>query len=142
MPCGKDGPGRVIHRIRAKTSREYGQPIVTVKAVAVHDGRIEIDGDKLELALWRHDPGMPAVGARCSRGLEAEIPSARSNLKRLMQPYPAGAGGVVPKPGFRAVLRRLHSPHPKLRREATDAAGRRGQSGVRTGTARRKEGVS
>jgi hypothetical protein len=55
--CGSYGPGHLMHWIQAKKSHEEGQPIIKVKVVAVHDdGRVEIQGDDLELMLWYHDP--------------------------------------------------------------------------------------
>jgi hypothetical protein len=46
-----------MHWIQGKKSLEDGQPIIKVKVVAVHDdGRVEIEGDDLELTLWYHDP--------------------------------------------------------------------------------------
>ena len=46
-----------MHWIQGKKSHEGGQPIIKVKVVAVHDdGRVEIQGDGLELMLWYHDP--------------------------------------------------------------------------------------
>jgi hypothetical protein len=67
MSCGSYGPGHVMHWIQAKKSHEDGQPIISVKIVAVHDdGRVEIEGDDVQLTLWHHDPGRlrSALGAR------------------------------------------------------------------------------
>lgn len=55
--CGFYRPGHQMHWIQGKKSHEDGQPIIKVKVVAVHDdGRVDIQGDDLELTLWYHDP--------------------------------------------------------------------------------------
>lgn len=54
--CGSYGPGHLVHWIQAKKTHEPGQPIIKVKVVAVHDdGRVDIEGDGLNLTLWNHD---------------------------------------------------------------------------------------
>jgi hypothetical protein len=46
-----------MHWIQGKKAHEDGQPTIKVKVVAVHDdGRVEIEGDDLQLMLWYHDP--------------------------------------------------------------------------------------
>jgi hypothetical protein len=46
-----------MHWIQAKKSHEDGQPIIKVTVVAVHDdGRVDIEGQELNLTLWYHDP--------------------------------------------------------------------------------------
>ena len=32
------------------------QPVIEVSIVVHHDGRVDIEGDELKLALWNHDP--------------------------------------------------------------------------------------
>ncbi|OBI45652.1 hypothetical protein A5707_01760 [Mycobacterium kyorinense] len=45
-----------MHLIQGKKAHEPGQPIITVKVVAVYDdGRLDIEGDDLHLTLWHHD---------------------------------------------------------------------------------------
>src|SRR5215211_4537055 len=56
--CGSYGPGHLMHWIQGKKSHEDGQPVIKVKVVGVHDdGRVEIEGQELQLSLWYHDPG-------------------------------------------------------------------------------------
>lgn len=46
-----------MHWIQAKQSHEPDQPVISVKVVAVQeDGRIDVEGDAVELTLWHHDP--------------------------------------------------------------------------------------
>jgi len=55
--CGSYGPGHIMHWIQGKKAHEDRQPTIKVKVVAVHDdGRVEIEGDELQLMLWYHDP--------------------------------------------------------------------------------------
>jgi hypothetical protein len=45
-----------MHWIQGKKAHD-GQPTIKVMVVAVHDdGRVEIEGDDLQLMLWYHDP--------------------------------------------------------------------------------------
>ena len=55
--CGSYGPGHRMHWIQGKKSFEPRQLTAKVKAVAVHDdGRVDIEGQGLNLTLWYHDP--------------------------------------------------------------------------------------
>jgi hypothetical protein len=54
--CRLYGPGHQMHWIQAKKSREGEQPMIDVSVLVHHDGRIDVEGDELRLAMWNHDP--------------------------------------------------------------------------------------
>lgn len=53
--CKSYFPGHQVHWIQAKKSME-DQPVIEVSIVVHHDGRVDVEGDELKLALWNHDP--------------------------------------------------------------------------------------
>jgi hypothetical protein len=54
--CRSYRPGHQVHWIQAKKSVEDEQPVIDVSIVVHDDGRVDIEGDELELTLWNHDP--------------------------------------------------------------------------------------
>jgi hypothetical protein len=50
-------------------SWEDEQPMIDVSIVAHHDGRVDLEGDELKLAMWNHDPDrLRDVVDYCGRG--------------------------------------------------------------------------
>ena len=54
--CKSYRPGHHVHWIQAKKAVEEEQPVIGVAVVVHDDGRVDIDGDDLNLTLWNHDP--------------------------------------------------------------------------------------
>ena len=54
--CRLYRPGHQVHWIQAKKSVEEQQPVIDVAVVVHDDGRIDIQGDDLNLTAWNHDP--------------------------------------------------------------------------------------
>ena len=54
--CKSYRPGHQVHWIQAKKAVEEQQPVIGVAVVVHDDGRVDIDGDDLNLTLWNHDP--------------------------------------------------------------------------------------
>ena len=53
--CWSYRPGHQVHWIQANKSVEEEQLIAM--AITVHDdGRVDIEGDELKLAMWNHNP--------------------------------------------------------------------------------------
>jgi hypothetical protein len=56
LACSSVGPGHQVHWIHAKKSVVEPQPVIEV-SIAIHpDGRVDLEGDGLSLALWNHYP--------------------------------------------------------------------------------------
>ena len=63
--CGSYGPGHQVHWIQAKKSAGE-HPVIGVSIVVHRDGRIDLEGPRLKVTLWNHDPDRlrDAVGRR------------------------------------------------------------------------------
>jgi hypothetical protein len=54
--CPSYRPGHQVHWIQAKKAVEEDQPVIHVAIVVQDDGRVGIQGDNLNLTVWKHDP--------------------------------------------------------------------------------------
>jgi hypothetical protein len=54
--CQSYGPGHQPHFIQCRKSLEDGQPLIDVTVVVHDDGRVDLRGEHLDVAMWNHDP--------------------------------------------------------------------------------------
>jgi hypothetical protein len=54
--CTSYGPGHQPHFIQCRKSWEDGQPLFDVTVVVHDDGRVDLHGEDLDVAMWNHDP--------------------------------------------------------------------------------------
>ena len=77
--CGSYRPGHQVHWKQAKKAVDEQQPVIDVTLVVHDDGRVDIDGDDLDLTMWNHDPDRLRSVALLGRGgVEAAISRAES----------------------------------------------------------------
>ena len=85
--CGSYSPGHQMHWIQAKKSWEDGQPTIDVSVVVHNDGRIDLEGDELQVTMWNHDPERLRDVVEC-RGCGRAVWKPRFHV--LAVPGPSG----------------------------------------------------